>query len=67
MVSGAKCNFGEAYRLGGNCFSRRLLRAMGSKVLICSSEGPGICIEEEGSTSSESSVMPLNVEALRVM
>ena len=55
----------KAYRLGGNCFSRRLLRAIGSNDLICSSEGPGICMEEEGSTSSESSVMPLNVEALR--
>lgn len=53
-------------RLEGNCFSRRLLRAIGSNCLMCSSEGPGICMEDVGSTSSESSVMPLNVEAFRV-
>lgn len=54
-----------AHRLGGKGFSRRLLLAMGSKALRCSSEGPGICMEDDGSTSSESSVIPLNVEALR--
>ena len=54
------------YRLGGKGFVLRLLRAIGSKDLMCSSVGPGICMDEDGSTSSESSVMPLNVEALRV-
>ena len=57
---------GAANRLGGKGFPRRLLRAMGSKDLICSSDGPGTCRDDDGSTSSESSVMPLNVEALRV-
>ena len=33
---------------------------------MCSSEGPGIGIEDMGSTSSESSVMPLKVDALRL-
>ena len=54
-----------AYRLGGSCRSRFLLLINGLKLLRSSSEGPGICKEEEGSTSSESSVMPSNVEALR--
>lgn len=54
------------YRLGGRGFSRRLLRAMGSNDLMCSSVGPGIGRDDDGSTSSESSVMPLKVEALRV-
>ena len=53
----------EMYRLGGNCFSRRLVRAIGSKDLMCSSEGPPMCIDDCGSTSSESSVMPLKLEA----
>jgi len=52
-------------RLGGNWVFRLLLLAMGSNDLRCSSEGPGVAMDEEGSTSSESSVMPLNVEALR--
>ena len=55
----------EAYRLGGKRFFRRLLRAIGSKDAMCSAVGPGVCIEDKGSTSSESSVMPLKVEALR--
>ena len=55
------------YRLGGNGFSRRRLRAMGSKDLMCSSEGPGICMEDEGSTSSEVSLIPLRVEARRAV
>lgn len=54
-------------RLDGDCFLRRLVRAMGLKRLMCSSEGPGVCIEEVGSTSSDSSVMPSNVDALRVV
>lgn len=56
----------EAYRLDGRGVFRRLLRAMGSNDARCSSEGPGICIEDDGSTSSESSVMPLKVDALRL-
>ena len=57
---------GESYRLGGNCVFRRLERPIGSKAFICSSEGPGPWREDDGSTSSESSVMPLKVEALRL-
>ena len=53
------------YRPDGSFRSRLLLRIIGSKVLSCSAEGPGIRKEEEGSTSSESSVMPSIVEALR--
>ena len=56
----------EAYRLDGKGVFRRLLRAIGSNEARCSSEGPGICIEDDGSTSSESSVMPLKVDALRL-
>lgn len=56
----------EAYRLDGKGVFRRLLRAIGSNEAMCSSEGPGICIEDIGSTSSESSVMPLKVDALRL-
>lgn len=55
-----------AYRLDGKGVFRRLLRAMGSNDAMCSDEGPGICIEDDGSTSSESSVMPLKVDALRL-
>ncbi len=40
---------------------------MGSNDLICSSVGPGICMDDDGSTSSDSSVMPLNVDDLREM
>ncbi len=56
----------ETYRLDGKGVFLRLLRAMGSNDAMCSSEGPGICIEDNGSTSSESSVMPLKVDALRL-
>ena len=56
----------KAYRLDGKGVFRRLLRAIGSNDARCSSEGPGICMEDDGSTSSESSVMPLKVDALRV-
>lgn len=55
-----------AYRLDGKGVFRRLLRAMGSNEAMCSDEGPGVCIEDDGSTSSESSVMPLKVDALRL-
>ncbi len=47
------------YRLGGNLSFRRLLRAIGSNCFICSAVGPGIGKEEDGSTSSESSVAPV--------
>lgn len=57
----------KAYRLDGKGVFRRLLLAIGSNDARCSSEGPGICIEEDGSTSSESSVMPLKVDALRLV
>ena len=53
-------------RLGGNWLLRRLLRAMGLNLWMCSSEGPGTWREDSGTTSSDSSVMPLKVEALRV-
>ena len=49
----------ETYRLDGNGVFRRRVRAMGSNDAQCSSEGPGVCIEDIGSTSSDSSVMPL--------
>ena len=53
-------------RLGGNWLLRRLLRAIGSNLWMCSSEGPATWREDSGTTSSDSSVMPLKVEALRV-
>lgn len=56
---------GETYRLDGNCVLRRLLLAIGSNAARCSSDGPGTSIEDDGSTSSESSAMPLKVDALR--
>ena len=56
----------KTYRLDGNCFLRRLVLAIGSKDARCSGDGPGTCIEDDGSTSSESSVMPLKVDALRL-
>ena len=55
----------ETYRLDGKGFLRRLVLAIGSNDARCSSDGPGTCIEDNGSTSSESSVMPLKVDALR--
>lgn len=55
----------EIYRLDGKGVLRRLLLAIGSNAARCSSDGPGTCIEDDGSTSSESSAMPLKVDALR--
>lgn len=57
---------GMTDRLGGNWLLRRLLRAIGLNLWICSSEGPDTWREDSGTTSSDSSVMPSNVEALRV-
>ena len=54
-------------RLGGNWLLRRLLRAIGLNLWMCSSDGPGTWREDSGTTSSDSSVMPLNVDALRVV
>ncbi len=56
----------ETYRLDGKGVLRRPVRAMGSNDARCSSEGPGVCIEDNGSMSSESSVMPLKVDAVRL-
>lgn len=55
----------KTYRLDGKGVLRRLLLAIGSKAARCSAVGPGTCIEDDGSTSSESSAMPLKVDALR--
>lgn len=60
------CRVVETYRLDGKGVLRRLLLAIGSNDARCSSDGPGTCIEDDGSTSSESSVMPLKVDALRL-
>ena len=46
------------YRLGGNWVLRVRLRSTGLKDSMIEGEGPGMWNEEEGSTSSESSVMP---------
>ena len=56
----------KTYRLDGKGVLRRLVLAIGSKDVRCSCDGPGTCIEDDGSTSSESSVMPLKVDALRL-
>ena len=56
----------ETYRLEGKGVLRRLVLSIGLNDAICSSDGPGTCIEDDGSTSSESSVMPLKVDALRL-
>ena len=56
----------RTYRLDGKGVFRLLVLAIGSKDARCSSDGPGTCIEDDGSTSSESSVMPLKVDALRL-
>ena len=54
-------------RLGGSWLLRRLLRAIGLNLWMCSSDGPGTWREDSGTTSSDNSVMPLNVDALRVV
>lgn len=66
VIEWLKVQSAEADLLDGKGVFRRLLRAMGSNDARCSSEGPGVCIEDKGSTSSESSVMPLKVDALRL-
>jgi len=49
--------YGLTHRLGGSCTLRLLLRWAGLKVLMRSSGGVSDVKEEDGSTSSETSVM----------
>ena len=49
----------RSYRLDGNGAFRARVRATGSKDLMASGEGPEAAREEDGETSSESSVVPL--------